>query len=198
MELFAPILKSFILVFIAEFGDKSQLVCMTLAARYRPWPVLLGAIVAFSFLNLLGVTVGAVAARWLPEWLVLAAVCLLFLLFGIQSLRENSEDDTDGNDNKVGRHVLFSVVLLIFLAEFGDKTQIAVAGLAGVEAALGVWIGSTLALSATTLMGVLVGRVLLQYVSIRRVHQVSGVLFILFALWAAVELLNALAVVPVR
>lgn len=198
MELFAPVFKSFILVFIAEFGDKSQLVCMTLAARYRPWPVLLGAIVAFSLLNLLGVTVGAVAARWLPDWLVLAAVCLLFLLFGIQSLRENGEDDAEENDNKVGRHLLFSVVLLIFLAELGDKTQIAVAGLAGVESALGVWLGSTLALSATTLMGVLVGRTLLQRLPIHWVHRVSGVLFLLFGLWAAVELLNVMAVIPVH
>lgn len=196
MELLAPLFKSFILVFIAEFGDKSQLVCMTLAARYKPWPVLLGAIVAFSLLNLLGVTIGAVAARWLPEWLVLVAVCLLFVLFGIQSLRESSEEDADGRDEKVGRHVLFSVVLLIFLAEFGDKTQIVVAGLAGVEAAFGVWVGATLALSATTLMGVLVGRALLQRISIHRVHQISGVLFLLFGLWAAVELLSVLSVIP--
>lgn len=198
MELLAPVLKSFMLVFIAEFGDKSQIVCMTLAARYRPLPVMLGAIVAFSLLNLLGVTIGAVAARWLPEWLVLAAVCLLFLLFGIQSLRENSEDDVDGNAKRVGKHLLFSVVLLIFLAEFGDKTQIAVAGLAGVESALGVWIGSTLALSVTTLMGVLVGRAMLRRVPIHWVHRGGGVLFLLFALWAAVELLSVLAVIPGR
>lgn len=198
MELFAPVLKSFMLVFIAEFGDKSQIVCMTLAARYRPLPVMLGAIVAFSLLNLLGVTIGAVAARWLPEWLVLAAVCSLFLLFGIQSLRENSEDDVDGNAKRVGKHLLFSVVLLIFLAEFGDKTQIAVAGLAGVESALGVWIGSTLALSVTTLMGVLAGRAMLRRVPIHWVHRGGGVLFLLFALWAAVELLSVLAVIPVR
>ncbi|MBE9396543.1 TMEM165/GDT1 family protein [Pontibacterium sp. N1Y112] len=198
MELLAPVLKSFMLVFIAEFGDKSQIVCMTLAARYRPLPVMLGAIVAFSLLNLLGVTIGAVAARWLPEWLVLAAVCLLFLLFGIQSLRENSEDDVDGNAKRVGKHLLFSVVLLIFLAEFGDKTQIAVAGLAGVESALGVWIGSTLALSVTTLMGVLVGRAMLRRVPIHWVHRGGGVLFLLFALLAAVELLSVLAVIPGR
>lgn len=198
MELFAPVLKSFMLVFIAEFGDKSQIVCMTLATRYRPLPVMLGAIVAFSLLNLLGVTIGAVAARWLPEWLVLAAVCSLFLLFGIQSLRENSEDDVDGNAKRVGKHLLLSVVLLIFLAEFGDKTQIAVAGLAGVESALGVWIGSTLALSVTTLMGVLVGRAMLRRVPIHWVHRGGGVLFLLFALWAAVELLSVLAVIPGR
>ena len=65
---------------MTRIGDKSQLVCMTLAARYRPWPVLLGAIVAFAFLNGLAVVFGAAVAHWLPESVVLAAVGILFLL----------------------------------------------------------------------------------------------------------------------
>lgn len=198
MELLAPVLKSFFLVFIAEFGDKSQLVCMTLAARYRPWPVLFGAVVAFSFLNLLGVTVGVVVARWLPEWLVLSVVCLLFLFFGIQSLREDGEEDEEESSKKVGRHVLISVISLIFFAEFGDKTQLAVAGLAGVQSAVGVWVGATLALSTTALLGVVVGRTLLQRCSLYWVHRVSGVLFLLFAALAGFELLSVLAVISAR
>ena len=52
---------------LAEIGDKSQLVCMTLAARQRPWPVLLGAAAAFAILNVLAVVFGASVAAWLPE-----------------------------------------------------------------------------------------------------------------------------------
>ena len=59
--------SSFTVIALAEIGDKSQIVCMTLAARYRPWPVLLGAIVAFAFLNILAVVFGAAAAHWLQQ-----------------------------------------------------------------------------------------------------------------------------------
>lgn len=191
MELLAPLIKSFILVFIAEFGDKSQLVCMTLAARYRPAVVLIGAVLAFAALNLLGVTVGVLVAQWVPDWIVLAIVALLFLLFGLQALRSADEEDEDG-DSKVGKHLLVSVFLLIFLAEFGDKTQLAVAGLASVESAVGVWLGSTLALIGTTLLGVLAGRTLLQRLSVVWVQKGSGVVFILFALLAGYELMGVL------
>jgi len=191
MELLYPLIKSFLLVFIAEFGDKSQLVCMTLAARYRSAVVLVGAILAFASLNLLGVTVGVLVAQWIPSWIVLAIVMLLFLLFGIQALRSEEEDENDGG-SKVGKHLLVSVFLLIFLAEFGDKTQLAVAGLASVESAVGVWLGSTLALIGTTLIGVLVGRTLLQRLSVSWLQRGSGVIFILFGLLAGYELMGAL------
>lgn len=191
MELLAPLIKSFMLVFIAEFGDKSQLVCMTLAARYRPAVVLIGAVLAFAALNLLGVTVGVLVAQWVPDWIVLAIVMLLFLLFGIQALKSADEED-ENDDSKVGKHLLVSVFLLIFLAEFGDKTQLAVAGLASVESAVGVWLGSTLALIGTTLLGVLAGRTLLQRLSVTWVQRGSGVVFILFALLAGYELIGLL------
>lgn len=187
MELLAPLFKSFFLVLIAEFGDKSQLVCMTLAARYRALPVLIGAVVAFCVLNLLGVTVGVAAAKWLPQWSVLAAVAVLFTLFGIQALRENGDDEDDGA-TKVGKHLLFSVFLLIFLAEFGDKTQLAVAGLAGIESPLAVWIGGTLALVTTTLLGVVAGQTLLKRMPLHWIHRASGVVFLIFAMVAWIEL----------
>ena len=57
---------TFLLIALAEFGDKSQLVCMTLAARHRGLPVVLGAIAAFAVLNLLAVVFGAAIAAWLP------------------------------------------------------------------------------------------------------------------------------------
>ena len=58
---------AFLLVALAEIGDKSQLVCMTLAARHRGWPVVIGAVAAFAFLNALAVLFGAAVAAWLPE-----------------------------------------------------------------------------------------------------------------------------------
>ncbi len=84
---------TFLLVGLAEFGDKSQLVCMTLAARHRGLPIVIGAIVAFAILNLLAVLFGAAVAAWLPEWLVTLAVAVLFAVFGVSALRYQEEDD---------------------------------------------------------------------------------------------------------
>lgn len=196
MELLAPLFKSFFLVFVSEFGDKSQLVCMTLAARHRAGTVVIGALGAFILLNLLGVTLGAVVAHWLPEWVLLSFVTVLFVMFGVQSLRDKSASSDDSNNESFGRHVLVSVFLLIFVAEFGDKTQLAVASLAGIEPALWVWLGATLALAATTLIGVVAGRALIQWFPLSLLQKGSGVLFLLFGLWAAFELMQSLGFDP--
>jgi hypothetical protein len=70
VELSATALTSFALIAAAEIGDKSQLVCMTLASRHRPMPVMLGALAAFAVLNTLAVVFGVAIATWLPEYVV--------------------------------------------------------------------------------------------------------------------------------
>lgn len=182
MDLIEPFLKVFLLIFLAEFGDKSQLVCMTLSARYKPVPVLIGAVAAFSVLNLLAVLFGATISVYLPQAAIFALVGTLFLVFGVQSLRV--EDDEDEGELNIGRHLLLSVFVLIFLAELGDKTQLSIAGLSAVENAWIVWLAGTSALLVTTLLGVWLGQFLLQRLSIIWIHRAAGVLFIGFGLVA--------------
>src|SRR5574343_2047643 len=134
---------TFLLIALAEFGDKSQLVCMTLAARHRGMPVVAGAIAAFAVLNLLAVLFGAAVAAWLPEWVVTAAVGVLFAFFGIQSLRFEDKDDDEEIEEKPGHGIFATTFLMIFLAEFGDKTQIAVAGMSSAAAPTATWTGAT-------------------------------------------------------
>lgn len=175
-------LSAFVLVALAEMGDKSQLVCMTLAARHRGMPVLLGAVGAFLVLNLLAVVAGAAAARWLPPQVLAPVVAVLFIIFGIQSLRagpEESEETAEGP----GRGVFLSAFALIFLAEFGDKTQLAVAGLAAVAPATAVWLGASLALTLTSALGVWAGRRWLSRLPVHWLHRVAGLLFLGFAAW---------------
>ncbi len=187
MELFVTAGGAFLLVFLAEFGDKSQLVCMALAARYRAKPVIFGAVLAFAVLNLLAVTLGALAAEWLPRWLVLLIVAFLFLWFGIQSLL-NDDDEDDGFQNGAARSAFVTAFSVIFLAELGDKTQLAVAGLAASEAWIAVWIGATMALAMTTVLGVMAGRVISQYISVQWMHRLGGTIFLLFATVALYKL----------
>jgi putative Ca2+/H+ antiporter (TMEM165/GDT1 family) len=180
---------AYVLIALAEMGDKSQLVCMSLAARHRGLPVAAGAIAAFALLNGLAVLFGSAVAAWLPEGLVTAAVALLFAGFGIQALRYRAEEEDEVREEKTGRGVLVTTFALIFLAEFGDKTQIAVAGLGSTAPAGAVWSGATLALATTSILGVIAGRRLLQRLPLVWIHRVSGVFFLLLALFAASRLI---------
>lgn len=178
--------SSYILIFAAEIGDKSQLVCMVLAARYRALPVLLGATLAFVILNTLAVTFGVAIANWVPAVLISAIVAVLFLIFGIQALRVEEEDD-DKDTVKVDNHhsIFITTLLLISFAEFGDKTQLAVVALSSTSAPLAVWLGSTLALVTTSALGVLAGQTILHRVPISLLHRISGVIFIILAVYAS-------------
>jgi len=181
----ASVGTSFMVIGLAEFGDKSQLVCMTLASRHRGLPVALGAIAAFAILNLLAVLFGAAVAAWLPGWLVALAVAILFAVFGISALRYREQDEDGEIEEKPGHGIFATTFLLIFLAEFGDKTQIAVAGLGSTATAGAIWLGATLALATTSLLGIIAGRRLLNYLSLLWIHRISGVFFLLLAAYAA-------------
>ena len=181
---------TFLLIALAEIGDKSQLVCMTLAARHRGLPVVLGAVAAFAFLNLLAVLFGAAIAAWLPEWIVTAAVAVLFAVFGISALRFEEEDGDEEIKEKPGHGIFATTFLMIFLAEFGDKTQIAVAGMGSTAAPTATWVGATLALTTTSVLGVYAGRRFLKQLPLHWIHRISGVFFLLLSLLATLRLLG--------
>ncbi|MFZ4702657.1 MAG: TMEM165/GDT1 family protein [Candidatus Methylumidiphilus sp.] len=181
--------STFGLIAVAEIGDKSQLVCMTLAARHKALPIVLGATAAFALLNLAAVMFGAAVAHWLPEWAVGTAVVVLFAGFGIRALLTKEEDEDGEPVEKSGHGVFATTFLLIFAAEFGDKTQLTLAGLGAALPPAPVWLGGTLALATTSLLGVWAGRALLRRIPLHWLHRLSGVLFLGFAAYAAWRLL---------
>ncbi|MCU7918123.1 MAG: TMEM165/GDT1 family protein [Candidatus Thiodiazotropha sp. (ex Epidulcina cf. delphinae)] len=184
-ETVSAALSTFILIALAEIGDKSQLVCMTLAARYRYWPVLLGAVAAFLVLNALAVLFGAGVAAWVPERLTAGVVAVMFGFFGIHTLLKRGEDESDEVKEIPGHGIFYTTLLLILVAEFGDKTQIAVAGLAGSMPPWPVWLGASAALMMVSALGVWAGHRLLQRMPLYWLHRISGVAFLLFAFVAA-------------
>ena len=183
-----------VLIFLAELGDKTQLVCMTLAAKHRPWPVIIGAVLSFILLNVLAVAFGASLSKWLPENLLVGIVAVLFAVFGIQFLRDSGDDEEEETETlenggkSVGRSVILTTFMLIFVAELGDKTQIAVAGLAAGAPPIPVWVGSTLALSLSSVLGVVVGRTLLTRIPMKTLNRVSGLFFLTLAALALTQL----------
>jgi putative Ca2+/H+ antiporter (TMEM165/GDT1 family) len=185
LESLSVALSTFALIALAEIGDKSQLVCMALAAHHRHWPVILGAASAFIALNTLAVTFGAVIALWVPERVLAGLVAVLFGLFGLYALRTQSGGAAERVVEQSYHSIFLTALLLIFVAEFGDKTQIAVAGLASSMAPFAVWLGATLALILVSGLGVWFGRTVLQRIPIEWLHRLSGVIFVLFAFFAA-------------
>ena len=187
-DLFASLtttVTSYLLIFAAEIGDKSQLVCMVLATRHRAFPVMLGAICAFSLLNALAAIFGMTIANWLPEAYVSLTVAILFAVFGIHALRLKENGDEENIEEKNSHSIFLATFLLISVAEFGDKTQLAVVALSSTSIPLAVWIGATLALATTSALGVWAGRTILQRIPLKLLHQVSGVFFLLLAVYAA-------------
>jgi len=172
---------TFVLIFLAEIGDKSQLVCMTLAAHYRALPVLIGATFAFAFLNLLAVLFGAALANWLPENMINISVAVLFAAFGIHVLLAKKKGRDQEISEKSNHSILIAAFLLITMAELGDKTQIAVAGLSSAAGPMPVWFGATLALSFISTIGVLVGSRLFQRIPMVLLYRISGVVFLILA-----------------
>ena len=189
----APAATSFVLIAAAEIGDKSQLVCMTLASRHRGAPVIWGAVAAFALLNSLAVMFGAAIANWLPDYLVAAAVALLFGGFGLHSLLNHEDDDEGEVVEKSGRGIFVTTLLLITVAEFGDKTQLAVVAFSSTAQPLAVWIGATLALTLTSALGVLAGRTVLQRMPLALLHKVSGLIFLVLAAIAGYRTYQALS-----
>jgi putative Ca2+/H+ antiporter (TMEM165/GDT1 family) len=183
-EISATAATSFALIAAAEIGDKSQLVCMTLAFRHRAMPIMLGAIAAFAFLNTLAVVFGVAIASWLPEYIVASIVAFLFAAFGIHSLRVEENNDDEEVKEKSGHGIFFTTFLLITMAEFGDKTQLAVVALSSTAAPIAVWFGSTVALASTSALGILAGRTILQKVPLVLLHKISGTIFLLLSVFA--------------
>ncbi len=177
--------STFGMIAAGEIGDKSQLVCMTLAARHKALPIVLGATAAFALHALAAVLFGAAVAHWLPEWVAGTVVALLFAGFGLRALLTKAQEEDSESVEKSGHGVFATTFLLILASEFGDKTQLILAGLGATLPPAPVWLGGTLALATGSMLGVWAGRALLRRIPLHWLHRLSGVVFLGFAAYAA-------------
>jgi putative Ca2+/H+ antiporter (TMEM165/GDT1 family) len=172
----ADVLAAFAVVFLAEMGDKTQLVALTLAGRYSAGRVLLALGVTIAVLQTLSVTVGALVSEVVPDRIVAIGAGVLFLGFAVWTWRSAGED-LEADDVSTGTAGLVSVGLAFFLAELGDKTMLTTAGLAADRGAVPVWIGSFAAMLASTTLAVVAGRGLTRRVPPSVLRRVGAVAF---------------------
>lgn len=195
---------AFVLVGLAELGDKSQLLLLGFACKYRPLPVLAGAAIAVALLQLVSVALGSVVGALLPERLVAVAAGVLFVVFGVLTWRSSGTDEESEEEARPLRFgPVLTVAAAVLLAEFGDKTQLMTVSIAAdpsaalrtmgslapalhappagtLTTAFGVWLGSALGFLAADSIAIVVGAVLGARLPKHVIGRVSAVVFVLF------------------
>jgi putative Ca2+/H+ antiporter (TMEM165/GDT1 family) len=186
--MFAAAAAAFGLIFIAELGDKTLLTVLLLSTRYRPVPIFLGAAAAFLVHTSLAVAFGQVFA-FLPQLWVRWASAALFAIFGVLLLVRRPERPEGAAEERPTHGPFATAFAFIFLAEWGDMTQILTAALVAKSSAslgrlagsLAVFAGATGGLWLGTLVAVVVGTTIGKRLPERGVRVVAGLAFLLFA-----------------
>ena len=175
-------------IFVAELGDKSQLMAMTFATRFRAWQVLLGITLATTVVHAASVALGFGLGSALPtNWIGLVAG-LAFLGFAAWTLR--GDHLTEAEKSRAGRmagSAVLAVTVAFFLAELGDKTMLATVTLAAQHDWLGTWIGSTLGMVLADALAIGVGMLLGKHLPERAIRYGAAALFAVFGVWLTVD-----------
>ncbi|MXP21503.1 UPF0016 domain-containing protein [Gordonia sp. HNM0687] len=194
----AALLLSFGVIFVAELGDKSQLMAMTYALRYRWWVVLLAITVATTAVHAVSVFFGHFLGLSIPTDVMSILAGLAMLVFGLWTIRgDHLDDDESTKAQRVGASVFFAVMSSFFLAELGDKTMLATITLSTNNDWLGVWIGSTIGMVAADALAIAVGSLLGRHLPERMIARGAATLFFGFAAWLLWEGLSGASTVTV-
>ena len=186
--MFAALLLSFAVIFVAELGDKSQLMAMTFALRHRWWVVLGGITVATTAVHLISVAVGHYLGAALPTHLLGILAGVAFVLFGLWTLRgDRLSDDEATRAQRSTAPAFFAVTSAFLLAELGDKTMLATITLAADNDWVGVWIGSTLGMVAADALAILVGAIAGKHLPERLIQIVAAASFLVFGIFILVD-----------
>lgn len=179
---------SFAVIFVAELGDKSQLMAMTFALRHRWWVVLSGITVATTAVHLISVAVGHYLGAALPTHLLGILAGVAFVLFGLWTLRgDRLSDDEASKAQRNTAPAFFAVTSAFLLAELGDKTMLATITLAADHDWVGVWIGSTIGMVAADALAIMVGALAGKHLPERFIQLTAAALFVVFGVSMLIE-----------
>ena len=186
MDSFIVLLSTFAVVFIAELGDKSQLMTISLASRYHYRPVFWGIFLGMGVITVLGVTVGTILYQIIPVFYLKILAALIFLLFGILSFVK----EEGLIKRKVDKRKVFSTsFFLAMVTELGDKTQLVVIALtARFQNPYLVFVGAITALGVVIAAGVFLGTKLTHFVERDKIELISSILFIVLGIAFLVEI----------
>ena len=181
-------LLSFWVIFVAELGDKSQLMAFTFATRFPIRQVLIGITAATALVHLASVGIGAALGAAIPTAPLNILAGLAFIGFGFWTLRgDELTDEDEERAARSGRNTIWTVGSVFFLAELGDKTMLATITLATDNGFVGTWIGSTIGMVVADALAIVVGKQLGSRLPERAVKIGAAAMFFLFAAWLLYE-----------
>jgi len=189
-DFIAALAVAFGVVFVAELGDKTQLLALDFGARFSLRTVAIGLALGYGLANIVATIVGGVLGAALPDRPIQLIGGVVFLGFAALAVRRATSDapdeDESGQADSVNATstltVIASIAGLIAVAEMGDKTQIATATLASQSSPVGVWIGATLGAASSGMVGAVAGNMIGHRISPRSLQFASAALFTLFGL----------------
>lgn len=182
-------LTSMVFVVLAEMGDKTQLLAMAFATRYR-WQTVMWGVFAATVLNhLMAVFIGNYITQLIPMNYVHITAAASFILFGLWTIRG---DELNGEDKMTKYSPFWTVAIAFFMAEMGDKTQLATIALAAqFNTIIPVWLGTTVGMMIADAIGIIIGIVLGKKIPERAVKWFAAFIFIFFGLWGLYQALPA-------
>jgi putative Ca2+/H+ antiporter (TMEM165/GDT1 family) len=189
--MFAALVLAFWVIFVAELGDKSQLMALTFATRYPAVPVLIGITLATATVHAVSVLLGAAAAAAIPGDVLSLIAAIAFFGFGAWTLRGDRLTEKDRERaERPARNTVLAVGGVFFLAELGDKTMLATITLAADRNLWGVWLGSTIGMVAADALAIVVGRQLGSRLPEKAIRIGAATMFFAFGVWLAWEALS--------
>jgi putative Ca2+/H+ antiporter (TMEM165/GDT1 family) len=172
-------IASFMFVVLAEMGDKTQLLAMAFATRYRPHKVLIAVFLATLANHSLAVIVGHFLSVVIPMDIISLVAAVSFVVFGLWTIRGDALQGEEKRESRFGP--IATVGIAFFLAEMGDKTQLATISLAvEYQSMLNVLMGTTLGMVIADAVGIVVGIVLCKRIPERIIKWISAGVFVLF------------------
>jgi putative Ca2+/H+ antiporter (TMEM165/GDT1 family) len=190
---FAIVFAVFPIIFIGELPDKTMFASLVMSTRGRPALVWVGAAAAFAVHVVIAVTIGVALFHLLPHQVLDAVVAGMFLVGAALAVREAIKENKERQNEEIvdrevasHRRVAVTAFLVIFLAEWGDLTQILTANLAAhYHNPFSVGVGAVLALWAVAALAVIGGQSLLRYINLFTIRIVTAVVLVALAGWAA-------------
>jgi len=182
-------LASFMFVVLAEMGDKTQLLAMAFAAKYSACKVLIAVFLATILNHALAVLLGHFLTTVVPLELISFIAALSFIGFGLWTIRGDKLEGEDKRKTKFGP--IFTVGIAFFLAEMGDKTQLATISLAvEYQNMFYVLMGTTLGMIVADAIGIVVGIVMRRHIPEKTIKWFSASIFVLFGLSGIYKVLS--------